>query len=326
MGDRLISRREILGALLGGGALWPLAARAQQAVPVPRIGLLDPGDSTFTATFIKGMQDLGYAEGRNVSYVRRSAEGHADRIPALAAELVDLKVDLIVTVAPLPVSAAMAATATIPIVFAALGDAVGTGAVQSLARPGRNATGISFLNTEISPKRLELLHEAVPSARRVAVLSDRNNIHSGLEETKEAGRSLGLELQVLDVTGPGELEGAFQTAVAGHAEAIDVLASVFFFANRVRLAELAAKYRLPAIYQSSEFAHAGGLTSYGPSFAVMYRRATSYADRILKGAKPGDLPVEQPTKFELVINLKTAKALGVAIPPLLLGTADEVIE
>jgi putative tryptophan/tyrosine transport system substrate-binding protein len=318
-------RRYLIGGLAAGAALWPLAVRGQQAA-VPRIGILDPGIAHLFAAFFKGMQGLGYEEGRNVSYVRRSAEGHAERIPALAAELVDLKVSLIVTAAPQPVRAAMAATATIPIVFAAVGDAVGNGIVQSLARPGRNATGLSFLNTEISSKRLQLLHEAVPSAQRVAVLSDRSNPPNSLDATKQAGRSLRLELQILDVADPGEFEGAFQAAVSGGAKAIDVLASAFFNANRVRLAELAAKYRLPAMYETSEYVHSGGLMSYGPSLTDLFRRAATYVDKILKGSKPSDLPVEQPTKFELVINLKTAKALGLTIPPLLLASADEVIQ
>ncbi len=323
----MISRREILGALFGCGALaWTIAARAQQTARVPRIGLLDPGLAQLFAAFLKGMQDLGYEEGRNVAYVRRSAEGHAERIPALAAELVDLKVNVIVTAAPQAVRAAMAATATIPIVFAAVGDAVGQGIALSLARPGHNATGFSFLNTEISAKRLQLLHEAFPSARQIAVLADGSGPSNSLDATKEAGSSLGLALQILSVSGSGEFEGAFQAAVAGRAEALDVLASAFFNANRVRLVELAARYRLPAMYETDDYVHAGGLMSYGPSLTDLFRRAASYVDKILKGAKPGDLPVEQPTKFELVINLKTAKALGLAIPALLLGSADEVIE
>ena len=319
-------RRDFIAMIGGAAALWPFAARAQQPAAMPRIGLLDPGVAHLFAAFLKAMQDLGYEEGRNVAYVRRSAEGHAERMPALAAELVDAKVDVIVTAAPQAVRAAMAATKTIPIVFAAIGDAVGAGVVDSLARPGRNATGLSFLNTEISAKRLQLLHEADPTARRIAVLWDRGSGPKSLNATKEAGRSLGLELQVLGVAEPGEFEGAFQAAAAGGAEAIDVLASAIFNAYRARLVELAAKYRLPAMYETSEYVHAGGLMSYGPSLADLFRRAATYVDKILKGAKPADLPVEQPTKFELVINLKTAKALGVAILPLLLGTADEVIE
>ena len=320
-------RRDLLAAFLGSAALArPLAVLAQQPAAMPRVGLLDPGIAHLFAAFLKGMQELGYEEGRNVAYVRRSAAGHAERIPALAAELVDLKVNVIVTAAPGPIRAAMAASATVPIVFAATGDAVGSGIVKSLARPGGNATGLSFLNTEISAKRLQLLHEARPAARRIAVLSDSRSTRAGLDETEEAGRGLGLELQILSVVELGEYESAFQAAVAGRAEAIDVLASPYFNANRVRLAELAAKYRLPAMYETSEYVHSGGLMSYGPSLADLFRRAAAYVDKILKGAKPADLPVEQPTKFELVINLKTAKALGIAIPTLLLDTADEVIE
>jgi putative ABC transport system substrate-binding protein len=241
-------------------------------------------------------------------------------------ELVQLKVAVIVTAGPLPVRAAMQATSTIPIVFAALGDAVATGAVGNLARPDRNATGFSFLNTEIGSKRTELLHEMCPNSRRVAVLFDRNSPRLSLETATNSARALALEAHVFDVAGPDEFEGAFAAAVAAQVQAINVLASPFFAANRVQLIELAIRHRLPAMYESAEYVRDGGLISYGPSFLDLFRRAAVYVDKILKGAKPSDLPVQQPTKFDLVINMKTAKTLGITVPPSLLARADEVIE
>jgi putative ABC transport system substrate-binding protein len=314
-----------MGSLGGAAFAWPITARAQPG-PIPQIGLLDPGVPHLFAAFLEGMRDLGYEEGRNVAYVRRSTEGKAGRFPEFAAEFVLLEVDVIVTTGPAPVRAVMAATTTIPIVFAAVGDAVGAGLVQSLAHPGGNATGLSFLNTEISPKRLELLHEALPEARRIAMLCYRNSNSNDASATRDAGGRLGIELQVLVVSEPDDFEPAFQAAVAGRTEAINVLASPFFNTNRVRLSELAAKYRLPAMYETSEYVDAGGLMSYGPSLADLFRRAADFVDKILRGAKPGDLPVQQPTKIELVINLKTAKTLGLTVPASILARADDVIE
>jgi putative ABC transport system substrate-binding protein len=295
-----------------------------QRTTVPRIGLLDPGIRHLFDAFIKGMSDVGYIEGETVYYVWRSGEGRPDRLGAYAAELVQLKVDVIVTAGPPPVRAAMNATSTIPIVIAAHGDAVGWGVVKSLARPGGNVTGLSFLNAEVSPKRLELLHETVPQARRVAILFDK--VASKTSATEDAASKMALQATAIGVAEPEELEGAFEVAIAQRTEIIDVLASPFFNSSRIRLAALAAKYRLPAMYESSEYVTAGGLMSYGPDLAELFRRAATYVDKILKGARPGDLPIEQPTKFELAINLKTAKALGLTIPPSILARADEVIE
>jgi putative ABC transport system substrate-binding protein len=306
-----------------GAAVAPSIAFAQRTT-VPRIGLLDPGIRHLFDAFIKGMSSLGYIEGEKVSYVWRSGEGRPDRLAAYAADLVQLKVDVIVTAGPTPVAAAMNATTTIPIVMAAHGDAVGWGAVKSLARPGGNVTGLSFLNAEVSAKRLELLHEAHPQAQRVAILFDKDA--SKTSATEDAARKMALQATVIGVTGPEEFEGAFEAAASQHAEIIDVLASPFFNSNRIYLTTLAAKYRLPAMYETSEYVTAGGLMSYGPDLPDLFRRAATYVDKILKGAKPGDLPVEQPTKFQLAVNLRTAQALRLTIPQSILARADEVIE
>ncbi len=312
-------------ALVSGGLLAaPLAAGAQQSKV---IGILDPGVGHIFDSFVKGMRDLGYVEGKNIAYVRKSAEGRADVIPALATELVNLKVDVIVTVAPLPVRAARQTTATIPIVFLAIGDALASGVVSNLARPGGNVTGLSFLNSELSSKRVEILRDAIPNLRNVAVFYDPSSFRPSLEATEQAGQRLGLELLTpTPLPGIDAFEPAFRKAAAARVGAVDVLASPFFNANRGRFAQLAAKYRLPAIYETGEYVRAGCLMSYGPDLSDMGRRGASYVDKILKGATPGDLPVEQATKFELVINLKTAKALGLTIPPSLLQRADEIIQ
>jgi putative tryptophan/tyrosine transport system substrate-binding protein len=319
-----VRRREFV-VLIGSVAITsPLPLRAQQAAKL--IGILDPGVPHIFDAFVQGMRDLGYVEGHNITYVRKSALGRPESIPPLAIELVSLKVDVIVTVAPLPVRAARQATTTIPIVFLALGDAVGDGIVSNLARPGGNITGLSFLNDVLSAKRLEILRDAIPNIRSIAVFYDPNTSRSYLEATEEAGRRLGLQLQAMALPGIDAFEPAFQQAAVARVDAVDVLASAFFAANRVRFAELAAKYRLPAIYEHGDYVRSGCLMAYGPSLSDMGRRGSSYVDKILKGAKPGDLPVEQPTRFELVINLKTAKALGIMVPPRLLDRADEVIE
>ena len=272
------------------------------------------------------MDDLGYVEGRSVSYIYRSAAGRAESVPRLASELVALKPDAIVTASALPVRAVKEATSTIPIVFATIADAITAGAVNNLAHPGANVTGFSFLNTELSAKRLELLVEALPNIRRVAVLRDLNTPHEWAEATEEAGHRLGLALQLLEVAGPGTYEAAFEAAVTARADALDILASAFFNSHKARLVELAAKYRLPTMYEHDDFVGTGGLIAYGPNIPDLFRRAAVYVDRILKGAKPGDLPVEQPTRFTLIINVKTANALGLTLPPTLLARADEVIE
>ena len=322
----MIRRREFMSLLGGAAAVLPLAARAQQRTAVPQIGILDPGLPQHFEAFRRGMDDLGYVEGRSVSYMYRTAAGRAESVPRLASELVALKPDAIVTASALPVRAVKEATSTIPIVFAALADAITAGAVSNLAHPGGNVTGFSFLNTELSAKRLELLVEALPNIHRVAVLRDLNTPLKWAEATEEAGHRFGLALQLLEVAEPETFEGAFEAAVTARADALDILASAFFNSHKARLVELAAKYRLPTMYEHDDFVRTGGLIAYGPNIPDLFRRAAAYVDRILKGAKPGDLPVEQPTRFTLIINVKTANALGLTLPALLLARADEVIE
>ena len=317
-------------ALLAGLAATAALARGARARPPAggalRVGILDLGVPHLFAEFFEAMRELGYVEGAGVSYLTRSADGRPDRIAALAPELVALQPDVIVTTGPVAMRAIMQATASIPIVFAALGDAMALGVVKSLAHPGGNATGLSFLNTEISPKRLHLLLELAPAARRIAVLWDRNSTAGNLEATTDAARPLGIELDVLGVTTPDDFADAFAAAQARQARAINVLASPLFNAHRARLVALAAAHRLPAVYETGEYVRGGGLIAYGPSLPDLFRRAATYVDKIANGAKPADLPVEQPIRFELVVNLKTAKALDLAIPPTLLARADEVIE
>jgi putative ABC transport system substrate-binding protein len=320
-----MKRREFITLLGGAAAAWPLAARAQQRTILPQVGILDPGIPQHFETFRRSMRDLGYVEGKNISYIYRTAAGRAEPVSQFASELVALKPDVIVTNSPVPVRAVKEATSTIPIVFV-LGDAITAGLVNNLAHPGENLTGLSFLNTELSAKRLELLLEMLPNIRRIAVLRDLNTPRIWTEATEEAGRRLGLALQLLEVAGPETFESAHETAVNARAEALDVLASAFFASHKSRLTELAAKYRLPTMYEHDDFVRIGGLMAYGPSIPDLFRRAATYVDKILKGAKPGDLPIEQPTKFALSINLKTAKALGLEVPPSLLARADEVIE
>jgi putative tryptophan/tyrosine transport system substrate-binding protein len=320
-----LKRRDFVGALPGSLIAASLLARSQPAGKPARIGILDPGIPHLFAAFRESMRLLGYAEGRDVEYEVRTADGNPNEVPALAVELVRQKPDVIVTAATLPSHALMRETTGIPVVVAAIGDAVAAGIVRNLAQPQGNITGLTFLNTELSAKRLELLREALPRLRRVAVLNDLNSQVSYREQTEKAARQLGLQLQRIDIRAASEFEGAFQDAGRGGAEAVDVLASPFFNANRARLVELALKYRVPAIYESREYAEAGGLMTYGQDLAVLFRRAATYVDKILKGAKPSDLPWEQPTKFELVINLKTAKLLALTIPQSLLVRADDVI-
>jgi len=310
----------------------PLTSTAQQAAKVPRLGLLIPGSSSAFAPRIEafryGLRDLGYVEGRNITMEYRFAEGQDDRLPALVAELIRLQVDIIVTDGEAAIRAAQHATTTIPIVMAVSGDPVGIGHVASLARPGGNITGLSFMQPEVSGKRLELLQEAVPTLSHVAVLWNPDVPVStlGFKETQTAAHALGLQLQSLEVRGPDEFDQAFAAMTSEHADALVVLSNPLFFEHRRQLAELAVKHRLPAIFLFREYVEAGGLMAYGANLNDMWRRAASYMDRILKGTKPADLPVEQPVKFALVINLKTAKALGVTIPPTLLFQADEVIQ
>jgi putative tryptophan/tyrosine transport system substrate-binding protein len=321
-----LRRRQFITLLGGAAVAWPVVGRTQQRTAVPQIGILDPGLPQHFEAFRRGMDDLGYVESRSVSYIYRSAAGRAESVPRLASELVALKPDAIVTASALPVRAVKEATSTIPIVFATLADAITAGAVNNLAHPGANVTGFSFLNTELSAKRLELLVEALPNIRRVAVLRDLNTPREWAEATEEAGHRLGLTLQLLEVAGPETYESAFEAAVTARADALDILASAFFNSHKARLVELAAKYRLPTMYEHDDFVRTGGLIAYGPNIPDLFRRTAVYVDRILKGAKPGDLPVEQPTRFTLIINVKTVNALGLILPPTLLARADEVIE
>ena len=305
----------------------PLAAEAQQPAKVPRIGLIrlgSPPDPPAEA-FLQGLRDLGYVEGRTIAIEYRWAQGNPDRIPDLTAELVRLKVDVIVTVGQFAL-AAKQATSTIPIVFAVHANPVGAGLVASLARPGGNITGLSLMSPELSEKRLELLKEALPKLSRVAVLRDPRTPPTDLQFTEAAARALGLRLQVLEVRDIKDLEPALAAAKKGRAGAVNTLSSPFFSAHRARIVETVAKARLPAMYYQREFVDLGGLMSYAPNFPDLFRRAAAYVDKILKGAKPADLPVEQPTRFEMVVNLKTAKALGLTIPPSILIRADQVIQ
>jgi len=309
----------------------PLAADAQQTGKVHRIGYLSSGSSTAVPrvieAFRQGLRELGWVEGQNIVIDYRFAEHRYDRLPDLAAELVRLKVDIIVAPATPAAAAAKNATGTIPIVMIGVGDPVGTGFIASLARPGGNVTGSSyFVGLEIYSKQLELLKETVPKVRRVAILSNPTNpAHpSWMREIKGAGGSLGVQLQFLEARGPTEFDGAFAAMAKERAGALLVVADGMFMLHRIRLADLAAKSRLPSLGYR-ELVEAGGLISYGPSLPDLWRRAATYVDRILKGAKPADLPVEQPTKFELLVNLKTAKALGLTVPQSVLIRADEVI-
>ncbi len=330
----MTTRRTFLGTLAGGLFAAPRAAGAQQAAKVYRLGLLggsppnSPGGRRAWEGFFQGMRELGYIEGQNILVEGRFYGDHTERLPALAAELVRLKVDVIVAgAAPAP-EAAQRATSTIPIVMAIHGDPVGSGLVASLAKPGKNVTGVSTLGPELVGKRLQLLKEVIPGISRVAVLSNPTDTAQALllREAQVAARSLKVRLQVLEARAPSDFAGAFSAMTKERARGVIILASSMFYAERIRIAELAARSRLPAIYGVKEYAEAGGLMAYGVNLGESFRRSATYVDKILKGAKPADLPVEQPTKFELVINLKAAKALGLTIPPSLLQRADEVIQ
>jgi putative ABC transport system substrate-binding protein len=324
------TRRAFIGALAGGLAA-PLAAGAQQPAKVAR-GFLGTGSPALTANqleaFQQGLRDLGYVEGRNIAIEYRWARGRVERFPDLAVELVGLKVDVIVASSSPAALAAKNATRTIPIVFANAADPVDSGLVAGIARPGGNVTGLSLLAPEIVARQMQLLKEAVPKASRVAVLSNPGNSYTALlvKETEAAARSLGVRVQLLAVRGADAFDSAFSAVTKERPGALFVLFDPLFFAHQTRIAEFANKNRLPAMYPHREQAETGGLMAYGPDLRDNFRRAATYVDKILKGAKPADLPVEQPTKFELVINLKTAKALGLTIPPSLLQRADEVIQ
>jgi putative ABC transport system substrate-binding protein len=330
-----MDRRRFLLTSLAGAVAAPLAAEAQQATKAARIGYLlssPAANPHLHEAFHQGLRDLGYVEGRNLVIEYRSAEGKLERLPALAAELVALKVDVIVAGGGTPAAlAAKQATKTIPIVFVPLADPVTSGLVTSLARPGGNVTGLSVLLPELVGKCLEQLTQAVPGVSRVAVLwqpgayPERTG-KDMLKGADVAARALGVRLQFLEARGPADFDRAFSDMTRARAGALTVLTSNMLLGERRRLVDLAAKNRLPAVYTWREFVDAGGLMSYGADLADSFRRAATYVDKILKGARPGDLPIEQPTKFELVINLKTAKALGLTIPPSLLARADQIIE
>ena len=309
----------------------PLAVDAQQEGKVPRVGFLfygSAGPSPEVDAFRKGLRELGYIEGQNISIEYRFANGRVERLPELAAELVRLKPNVIVTPGTPASPAAKQATGTIPIVFAGVADALGTGLVADFARPGRNVTGLTSISAQLGGKRLELLKSVVSKASRVGVLynpGDRSNVQV-LKELQKSAPALGLTLQPLKVSGPGEFEGAFVAMSREHAHALFGAAGVLTTGHRKAVVDLAAKSRIPAMWGERQFVEAGGLMSYAVNFYDQVRRAATYVDKILKGAEPADLPVEQPMQFELVINLKTAKALGLTIPPSLLLRADQVIE
>jgi len=305
---------------------------AQQPTKIPRIGYLGVNSLNVNPdrreAFRQGLRELGYVEGKNIVIEWRSAEGKSDRLPGLAAELVRLKVDLVVSGGVATTRAAKQATVTIPVVMASDDDPVGSGFAASLARPGGNITGLSTLSPEISGKQLELLKEIVSKLSRVAIGGDvtRPGIPQALREINVAADALGVQVQYLELREPKDIETAFRAASKEHADAVLVLGSPVLLSQRRQIADVAAKSRLPAIYPRPEFVEDGGLMSYGVSFTDLFRRAATYVDKILKGAKPADLPIEQPTKFELVINLKTAKQIGLTIPPNVLARADKVIK
>ena len=321
-----------LGVVLVLIVLAPLVAEAQQPGKVPRIGLLGGGSASAAAgridAFRQGLRDLGYVEGKTIVIEQMWAEGKLDRIPALAADLVRLKVDAIVSAGPTVTRACKDANITTPIVMGFDDDPVGSGLVASLARPGGNITGLSSLSPGLSAKQLELLKEIIPRLSRVAVLGSL--IHPGtaqsLKEMELTARAFKVQLHYFNVVEPNTIDTAFGAARKERADAVLVLTSVVTTTQREKIIDLAVKNRLPAIYFTAEWVEAGGLLAYGANFIDLFRRAAVYVDKILKGAKPADLPVEQPTKFELVINLKTAKALGLTIPQSVLSRADQVIE
>jgi putative ABC transport system substrate-binding protein len=312
--------------------LTPLAAGAQQPGKVWRIGFLGSASASSAVARVEalrqGLRDLGYAEGRNLVIEFRWSDGNNDRLPALAAELVQLKVDVIVTQGTPPTVAAKQATPTIPIVFAVAGDPLGTGLVASLARPGGNVTGLTDIAPELAGKRLELLREAAPGATRIAALSNPGNPSSRpqMKDMEAAARTLGMSIRSIEVRDMEQLDSAFAAALRERAGAVVVLSDPSLFGRRSQIAELAKKNRLPTMAWTPEFAESGCLMIYGANTVEMHRRAATYVDRIFKGARPADLPVERPNKFELVINLKTAKALGLTMPPSLLRRADELIQ
>jgi putative ABC transport system substrate-binding protein len=325
-----MNRRE-LTLLVAGVMIAPRALRAQQKA-MPVIGYLDgtsPGPGApLVAAFRQGLSEGGYIEGQSVVIEYRWAEGRYDRLPALAADLVGHKVDVIATGSLAGMQAAKSATSTIPVVFFGGGDLVALGLVASLARPGGNLTGFTTMSLELNPKRLELLSELVPQARVIALLANPNNpqTEAVIRDVRDAARAKGVQLYVLKASTESEIDAAFASLVQLHAGALVVMGDAFFFSRREQLVALASRHAVPAIYDVHEYAAAGGLISYGPSLTGLWRQVGIYAGKILKGTKPVDLPVQQPTTFELVVNLTTAKTLGLTVPPSILARADEVIE
>jgi putative ABC transport system substrate-binding protein len=326
-----VKRREFI-TLLGGSAAWPLAVRAQQSSKLPTIGYLGAttpsAESQRIAALVQRLREFGLIESRNVAIEYRYAEGRNERFAELAAEFVRLNVDVIVTYGTPSVLAAKQTTAVIPIVFAVAGDPVGSGLVASLARPGANVTGLSLQKTDVAEKRLELLREVVPGLRALAIMANAGNPVPVLEmrEVEATARALGHEVVTLEIRRAEDIAPAFEALKKGRADALYLCGDPLVDANRIRIITLALGARLPSISDFPEYVDAGGLMSYGPNFADLFRRAAGYVEKILRGAKPGDIPVEQPTKFDLVVNLITAKALGLDVPPTLLARADKVIE
>jgi putative ABC transport system substrate-binding protein len=313
-------------AVLAGA---PLSALAQQPGKVFRIGVLSPAGQTSTKIFDgfrQGLGDVGYIDGQNIIIEYRLAAGDISRLPAMAAELVGLPVDVIVTDGQQSAVVAHEATRTIPIVMGAVGDPLAAGLIDSFPHPGGNVTGFTLLAIEVGAKRLELLKEAFPAISRMAALWNPAQSRSYRDVAEEAARTLGVQLRTIEVAAPDEIPGGFAAAAAGGAEALVVLGDPMFWNQRARIVALAAKYWIPAAYDAREYADDGGLLTYGASVPENFRRAAGYVDKILKGANPGDLPIQQPTTFELVVNLKTARALGLELPPAILARADEVIE
>jgi putative tryptophan/tyrosine transport system substrate-binding protein len=324
-------RRDFINLLGGTTILWPLAARAQQAASPRRIGVLLVGlspERKEVQVFRQGLRDAGYSEGRDVIIEWRLANGNYDRVPELAADLVRSKVDVIVQDSTVGTEVTRRATSTIPIVMALVLDPVGSGLVKSLAQPGGNVTGLSMMTTELYPKRLQLLKELIPQLNKVAVLWNPDHpFHAKVvEELKAVGPSHAIEMNFLAARTPERLGPDFSEITRANAQALYVVDDPIFFAHRMILLSLASTARLPTIYETRRYPEAGGLMSYGPDLHDLFRRAAIYVDRILKGAKPADLPVEQPTKFEFVINLRTAKALDLTVPESLLARANELVE
>ena len=324
-------RREFIAVLGGAAAAWPLAGRAQQASKLPTIGFLVAGTPTshgqWVAAFVQRLRELGWIEGRTITIEYRWAEGRSERFAEIAAELVRRKVDVIVTSATEAIVAAKQATSVIPIVFAAAGDPVGTGLVASLARPGGNVTGLSIQQTDVAAKRLELLREVVPGLQRLAIWANAGSPSNVVEmaEVAATARTLGLEVATPEIRRAEDIAFVFE-ALKGRAEALYVCADPLVTTNRTRINILAVGARLPTMHGTRDMVEAGGLMSYGPNFPNQFRRAADYVDKILRGAKPADIPVEQPTKLDLVINLTTAKAIGLKIPEAFLLRADKLIE